>query len=1140
MRNLMIAAAVLLSGLIANLTTTGGGDTAAQLPSPAAGARVTGGQPSARVDHPLRALCEYYNEPCRGLPEGAPNPPGSPQSPPPGPGGGEAEKRRPAGGLDLTNLIAHHAGKTRFLIATMPDPERTRLSLVFDRAVESMIDAAADDDWVYDRYWLPWRRQEEPGGEGDEKKASSDQRTTEEDGGRKNLPGLMLFRSKQDPERTLAMFLVGETPTDGVDRRQFSRAVRYMSWFLEAAPQGQREPVKIVGPNFSGSLDSLQRAIRDEIGGKGLGGPMVISPTATSLGALTRFAGPRGEGIRTTQYSDDHVITMARRYARFSGRLAYVTERGTLYGHVSTKEPVYYYPREISTLRNAYPEQSTRGAPTGAAELVLTPQQLLLRLRDPNAGQDTVPQFAPEQSAVSHEVLMRELADSLKKDGIDMVVVVGTNVMDKLFLSRFLQQAAPDIRQMILEPDVLFAHGSESPDYIGTLAATTYPLVPANLEWNRGTDGAPHRYYASADAEAVYNAVATLLMPSRSAGDLCEYAAPGVGGTRNPPVWLTVVGRNQYWPLAAFRGEDDEEFIWRAGETPPAVFRAQPPTRVWISIFLLLSVLVCIYCAICRRAMMGRAKDGKTVYASWYSDLTPRPEAESPPERRAYLCTATACAFLAYLTMLIPTLGLALSRAWGWWQILAVTGVVVAGWCLSITMAQANGANGRPRFRFLRVAAVLALVAGAVYAARLSGGEETTFFRWVRSVEVTSGVSPSLPLFALLLALGWWAWSQALRAIFAEERRQDPLLEPGEEKGGELGDVAEGFRKLAGELEGGLAFQDPVSWILSLATAAVVAAVGWMAFFSLEGRIYDLVFLILLAALAAALVHDLQAFARGWQRLRRLLEALELSPLRRAFSRLPAVASWSPLWQTATRRRIYTNTSRALECLELLHHKNADFYAGLDAGLTKLREATQTIQPRLDAGERVPKAELKNVSKTSNDIALHVLSKMEAKWGEGYTETLETGEKEEQKKAPSDEELADLLAGEFIARRFVAAIRYVTLQLSNFLSPVVWGFVLAVIALNCYPFQGAHLFRTMTTAMFVVAAVTVIKVFAEMGRDATLSRLSDTKAGRLDWAFAAKVVGAGVLPLLAMLGVYFPSLSRFILGWVQPALTALR
>jgi hypothetical protein len=63
--------------------------------------------------------------------------------------------------------------------------------------------------------------------------------------------------------------------------------------------------------------------------------------------------------------------------------------------------------------------------------------------------------------------------------------------------------------------------------------------------------------------------------------------------------------------------------------------------------------------------------------------------------------------------------------------------------------------------------------------------------------------------------------------------------------------------------------------------------------------------------------------------------------------------------------------------------------------------------------------------------------------------------------------------------------------------------------------------------------------FMEMARDATLSRVTETKAGKLDWEFYARTASFLVLPLLTVLASHFPSVGQYISSWVQPALKAL-
>jgi hypothetical protein len=63
--------------------------------------------------------------------------------------------------------------------------------------------------------------------------------------------------------------------------------------------------------------------------------------------------------------------------------------------------------------------------------------------------------------------------------------------------------------------------------------------------------------------------------------------------------------------------------------------------------------------------------------------------------------------------------------------------------------------------------------------------------------------------------------------------------------------------------------------------------------------------------------------------------------------------------------------------------------------------------------------------------------------------------------------------------------------------------------------------------------------FAQMDRDAILSRLSGTEPGKLDRDFYYRVVSYGALPLLALLASQFPSIGRFLFSWLQPGLNAL-
>ena len=72
------------------------------------------------------------------------------------------------------------------------------------------------------------------------------------------------------------------------------------------------------------------------------------------------------------------------------------------------------------------------------------------------------------------------------------------------------------------------------------------------------------------------------------------------------------------------------------------------------------------------------------------------------------------------------------------------------------------------------------------------------------------------------------------------------------------------------------------------------------------------------------------------------------------------------------------------------------------------------------------------------------------------------------------------------------------------------------------------------------ATLAEIASFAQMARDAVLSRLSGTDPGKLDWNFFLRALSYGAVPLFALLASQFPSLGRSLFSWIQPALNAIQ
>jgi hypothetical protein len=158
-----------------------------------------------------------------------------------------------------------------FLIATLPNPENPSLRYEFDRFIDAIQLAMSHENYFLDRKFLPFAPQPEPAGGTKETPPELSRR-----------PGVMLFRRFDDkddthPERdSLAVvFIVGETPTGGVDATALRSALDQLAWLqgwtngetpapphLVVLTRDNPNTITIIGPSYSGSAVSIQEVLR--------------------------------------------------------------------------------------------------------------------------------------------------------------------------------------------------------------------------------------------------------------------------------------------------------------------------------------------------------------------------------------------------------------------------------------------------------------------------------------------------------------------------------------------------------------------------------------------------------------------------------------------------------------------------------------------------------------------------------------------------------------------------------------------------------------------------------------------------------------------------------------------------------------
>ena len=178
----------------------------------------------------------------------------------------------------------------------------------------------------------------------------------------------------------------------------------------------------------------------------------------------------------------------------------------------------------------------------------------------------------------------------------------------------------------------------------------------------------------------------------------------------------------------------------------------------------------------------------------------------------------------------------------------------------------------------------------------------------------------------------------------------------------------------------------------------------------------------------------------------------------------------------------------------------------------------------------------------SSDLAFGRLSlNLQPVWERGVSDCIASREEKEDKAlAAWKKDPLRTATEEFLALRFVSLIAYALRIMRGFLEFIACAFILLVMALAVYPFEGRRYILIAMAFIFIVAGAGVVWVFAQMDRDPLLSRLSDTEPNQLGLNFVYRLVSFGALPLLTLLASTVPVIGDFLLSWLQPALQSLK
>ena len=833
----------------------------------------------------------------------------------------------------------------RAVIVIAPDPVRTHMALTFDRTLEGFQLAAQDAGYIIDRYWLPWSVTGTTTSGSESSKSSSDPSEDARDAAererRASEPGLLLLRhsgqSATAPPLVFA-FLVSDTPTAGIQGRQFANAVRYVGDVCTVQCAGDGT-IRIVGPSFSGSLASLHK-LTDAAGGQFV----AYSGSVSSRAAIDdeKLPGP-GSGANGTLSFKTFVHDTDSALQEFLGTLrnthavtcrepqvAILSEAATKFGEVRAAESSescvqnFVFPREISNLRNASSANAATAATTTTDAAVA--KQLPLNLTDPTNSSDAPPDFSRPQGPLSKEAVLMNIAAELRRARFRYVGVLASNILDDLFLAEFLRTACPDARLFMVSADLLFERELDNVPYVGMLSITTYPLILRNAGWTKGAGSIPSSVLPFADEYSVGQYNATLqtmkeLLPDAETPSLRQVWPPRRSATPGElppglPLWMTVVGSGGYWPVRLL---DGRQFV----DTPQ--LETGDLSGAWQVLLVLTGGLAILHIGVLLIA---------SPFAVRFRDFALI--AAAPRQRLFFIQTSCATVVLALGFLLLPALRHA---TFGWLQafgaavvlIVVLTAVLLEAlyyrrwrWLQTAEAASADATQWALTSQILTLAGIWLGTGLLLFLWWILTGPEGNapgslygFFFAYRVVHPVSGVSPLPPLIPLLVAMYAWTCFEIWRLRFNDDMR--PRLVAATQPAGASprprpGDLTE--RNIAIAVNRYL-LRTP--YLVPFATVFVI----WLVFLNplspfelFERWTFGLVFLVLFCLVVALMLSSGFRMAEIWIDLRRLLIELERRPVRVAFSRVKGL-TWS-FWRQGGEDAEWAYMARSLEALAQL------------------------------------------------------------------------------------------------------------------------------------------------------------------------------------------------------------------------------
>lgn len=1006
------------------------------------------------------------------------------------------------------------------LVALIPDPLDAGMAYRADEALAALQSGFADGGYLFDRSWLPWT--------GEAAKSRLYRRT----------PGALLFRGK---DRLFLVLLVGETPKGGVHRAGFREALDLAAEVRSAA--GASGPLRILGPSFSGTTESLRIALHGwiEPAETPAGRPapdqiLLVTGSATGSGLEGLFRREFAGAVRLerTIKPDDELTAktfwfLVHRMGWDLRDVALLSESDTSYGQLfpllQTPDEsddggpfLVRFPSNLAQIRTAREKKRAREEKKTEQKEIVDPahRPLELSLADEDGEpSDVIPQLSP-LSATADDMAFANQLQTLCKEGVRYVGILATDLQDRLFLAEQVRGLCPDALLFTFDNHLLDAHPQLTRSMQGSLVLTSFPLYVEPKD--KGGGWRSHHQSTSEFREGLVRAVGRLLED------------PAARRPQEPQEqirsWVVAVGKGDLWPIAGLDENQAPAGLTIAG-TETVAFK-------WITASVAL-VLLAFWLWHSARAFQAVGERGWTAPGGG-------------PGVRLLLLIGTGALILASGVLLVfYSLPL-----WTEKSVLSKRGLlwltnlgVLAGVYFGLILACEH--RLRSAFHLRRVWSRLLWVLGALLlfavlrlaAFRLWILPEGAEFFYARAGDFGSGLSPLVSLACLLAAVYVWALLELRRRrLVLVQEISWPLsasVTASEQPLAACGRRARQLDRFLWAWLPGLGFWLALGFALAVPARRLLRGIQPIA----EPAAYGWVFLTVVVLgfiLGAVAFHR---FFMTWRKLEETLDLLCNTWLLQALQKSAPAIDWKPLrsfgWRMPRHKMSIASIQelRVLARLDVLGPDGAALTAPdgtLDRTLGGIFEAERQKDV---AGEYHLRKSLQSRFAASAHRAEAVRREL------GGQEPRIADPEGKLKPGPHEVQLREI--EKYLALRVAAWLRYIFAHLRYALLTAMLCGLFVLTGVSAYAFQPKRFLSFGIWAALLLASVLTLRIFVRMDRNAVLSAAAGTDAGKVsfDRTFFTNLFTYFGIPVLGVVLTQFPAVGTLLGEWFQPLLRLL-